>query len=47
VWTGIGSLGTAILGMALLGESRDAVRVLCLTLIFTGIVGLKLVTKPA
>jgi quaternary ammonium compound-resistance protein SugE len=47
VWTGIGSLGTAILGMALLGESRDAIRLLCLTLIFTGIVGLKLVTKPA
>jgi len=47
VWTGIGSLGTAVLGIALLGESRDALRLLCLALILIGIVGLKLVTKPA
>jgi quaternary ammonium compound-resistance protein SugE len=46
VWTGIGSLGTALLGIVLLGEPRDALRLLCLALIFIGIVGLKLVTEP-
>ncbi len=46
VWTGIGSLGTAILGIVLLGESRDALRLLCLGLIVAGIVGLKVVTEP-
>jgi quaternary ammonium compound-resistance protein SugE len=46
VWTGIGSLGTAILGIVLLGESRDALRLLCLVLIVAGIAGLKLVTQP-
>lgn len=42
VWTGIGAAGTALLGMMLLGESRDIVRLLCLLLIIGGIVGLKL-----
>ena len=42
VWTGIGAVGTAILGMALLGESRDLVRLACLGLIVAGILGLKL-----
>ncbi len=46
VWTGIGSVGTAVLGIVLLGESRDALRLLCLALILIGIVGLKLVTQP-
>src|SRR3990172_9420680 len=45
VWTGIGSVGTALLGIALLGESKDALRLLCLALIVAGIVGLKLVTS--
>lgn len=44
VWTGIGAVGTAILGMALLGEPRDLARVLCILLIVAGIVGLKVVT---
>lgn len=47
VWTGIGSVGTAVLGIVLLGEARDALRLLCLALIVAGIVGLKLVTQPA
>jgi len=47
VWTGIGSVGTAALGIVLLGESRDALRLLCLALIVAGIVGLKLVTEAA
>jgi quaternary ammonium compound-resistance protein SugE len=42
VWTGIGAIGVAIMGMLLLGESRDIVRVVCLLLIISGIVGLKL-----
>jgi len=46
VWTGIGSVGTAVLGIVLLGESKDALRLLCLALIVFGIVGLKLVTEP-
>lgn len=41
VWTGIGILGTTIFGMVLLGESRSAARLICLFLIFIGIIGLK------
>ena len=44
-WTGIGAVGTAILGMFLFGESREAARWVCIGLIVAGIVGLKLVTK--
>lgn len=44
VWTGIGAVGTAVLGMILFHESRDVARVLCLVLIIAGIVGLKLVS---
>ena len=44
VWTGIGAVGTAILGMILFNESRDVTRILCLVLIIAGIVGLKLVS---
>ena len=44
VWTGIGAVGTAILGMLLFGESREAARLACIALIVAGIVGLKLVT---
>jgi quaternary ammonium compound-resistance protein SugE len=42
VWTGIGVFGTAVLGMYLFGESTAPLRLLCLGLIITGIVGLKL-----
>lgn len=42
VWTGIGTVGTAIAGMLLFGESTAVLRILCLILIVTGIVGLKL-----
>lgn len=44
VWTGIGTLGTVILGIVLFGESADAIRLACIGLIVAGIVGLKLVT---
>jgi quaternary ammonium compound-resistance protein SugE len=42
VWTGIGAVGTALLGMALFGEPATAARLACVALILTGIVGLKL-----
>jgi len=45
VWTGIGTVGAAILGMVLFDEPRDIVRVLCIALIIAGIAGLKL-TSP-
>ena len=45
VWTGIGAVGVAILGMILFGESRDIIRIICLLLIVSGIVGLKLVSS--
>lgn len=41
IWTGIGAVGTVIVGMAFLGESRDVGRVFCLFLIVAGIIGLK------
>ncbi len=43
VWTGIGTVGTAILGIVLLGEPATALRLACIALIVAGIVGLKLV----
>ena len=42
VWTGIGAVGTAALGVALFGESASPARVLCVGLIVAGLVGLKL-----
>ena len=42
VWTGIGAMGTAILGMALFDESRDALRLASICLIVGGVLGLKL-----
>jgi quaternary ammonium compound-resistance protein SugE len=44
VWTGIGTLGTALLGIWLFGESAAALRLVCIGLIVAGIVGLKLVS---
>ncbi len=41
VWTGIGAAGTAIVGMLLLGESREVLRICCIGLIVAGVVGLK------
>lgn len=42
MWTGMGAVGTALLGMLLFGEPRTALRLMCLVLIVAGIVGLKL-----
>ena len=43
VWTGVGTVGTALLGIALFGEPAQAMRLVCIGLIVAGIVGLKLV----
>jgi len=42
VWVGVGAVGTAILGIVLLGEPSNAGRLISLGLIIAGIVGLKL-----
>ena len=44
VWTGIGAVGTAILGIILFGDPATALRLACIGLIVAGIVGLKVVT---
>jgi quaternary ammonium compound-resistance protein SugE len=41
VWTGIGAVGTAILGMILFNESREILRLFFIFLIITGIAGLR------
>ena len=45
VWTGIGAVGTAILGIILFQESRDLVRLAFILLILIGITGLKIFSK--
>jgi quaternary ammonium compound-resistance protein SugE len=42
VWTGIGTVGTALLGIVLLGEPATAIRLACIGLIVAGIAGLKI-----
>jgi quaternary ammonium compound-resistance protein SugE len=44
VWTGIGTMGAVILGIALFGEPASVPRLVCITLILAGILGLKLVS---
>jgi len=44
VWTGIGAAGTAILGIAVLGDSAAPLRILCIALISGGVIGLKLIS---
>jgi quaternary ammonium compound-resistance protein SugE len=43
VWTGVGTVGTALLGIYLFGEPATVLRLACIALIVSGIVGLKLV----
>jgi quaternary ammonium compound-resistance protein SugE len=45
VWTGIGAAGTAVLGVAALGDSAAPMRMLCIGLILVGVIGLKLVSE--
>lgn len=42
IWTGIGAVGTALLGMALFGEPATVARIVSIALIVAGIAGLKL-----
>lgn len=42
IWTGIGAVGTAVLGVLLFGESASPARLICIGLIVVGLVGLKL-----
>lgn len=43
VWVGIGAVGTALYGMAVLGETVSAARIVCLVLIVSGVVGLRFI----
>ncbi len=45
IWTGIGAAGTAIFGIVFFGESREIGRIVCILLIISGIIGLKVFTK--
>ncbi len=45
VWTGIGAVGTAIIGIVFLRESADAAKIFCIALIAIGIIGLKVFAK--
>jgi quaternary ammonium compound-resistance protein SugE len=45
VWTGIGTVGTVLLGMALFGEPATPLRLAFIAMIIAGIIGLKLVTE--
>ena len=45
IWTGIGAVGTAVLGMILFKEPATVARLLCMLLIVAGIVGLKLTAR--
>jgi quaternary ammonium compound-resistance protein SugE len=42
VWTGIGAIGTVVLGIILFGEPATVARLVCIGLILAGIVGLKI-----
>jgi quaternary ammonium compound-resistance protein SugE len=44
IWTGIGTVGTVIFGIAVLGEAANPLRLLCIGMIVGGIIGLKLST---
>ncbi len=44
IWTGIGALGVAVLGIFLFGDSASPARLACIALIVSGVVGLKLVS---
>ncbi|MCC5822351.1 MAG: quaternary ammonium compound efflux SMR transporter SugE [Phycisphaerales bacterium] len=46
IWTGIGTVGTAILGIYLFREPATAARLACIALIVCGIAGLKFLTPP-
>lgn len=47
VWTGVGAVGTAIVGIVLFKEPASVARLVCLGLIVAGILGLKVFSSPA
>ncbi len=46
IWTGIGAIGTALIGIYIFDEPRTAARLVCILLIVAGVVGLKLASSP-
>ncbi|MBB5035744.1 quaternary ammonium compound efflux SMR transporter SugE [Prosthecobacter vanneervenii] len=46
VWTGIGAVGTALIGLFIFHEPRTTARLVCILLIVSGVVGLKLASAP-
>jgi quaternary ammonium compound-resistance protein SugE len=44
IWTGIGTIGTVVLGIMLFGEAATVARLACIALILAGIIGLKVVS---
>ena len=47
IWTGIGAIGTALIGIYIFDEPRTAARLVCILLIISGVVGLKLASSPS
>jgi quaternary ammonium compound-resistance protein SugE len=47
IWTGIGAVGTVVVGIVWFGEPRTALRLACIGLILIGIAGLKLTSGPS
>lgn len=45
VWTGIGAVFTAILGILLFDESRDVLKILFILMIVAGLIGLRIISK--
>jgi quaternary ammonium compound-resistance protein SugE len=43
IWTGIGTVGTVVLGILLFGETASVARLVCVALIIAGIAGLKII----
>jgi quaternary ammonium compound-resistance protein SugE len=41
IWTGIGAIGAAVIGMLILGDSKEIGRIACILIIIIGIIGLK------
>lgn len=46
IWTGIGAVGTALVGIFVFHEPRTTARLVCIVLIVAGIIGLKLTSAP-
>jgi quaternary ammonium compound-resistance protein SugE len=46
IWTGIGAVGTALIGLFIFDEPRTTARLVCILLIISGVIGLKLASSP-